>query len=152
MLGFDDYFAHFGCSTPNLKGRRQFPPPTWNPWNGCSGHCCQANKPLLTCHQSAPKLDRLISSSALTVGSTDSIDSRRCLPLQPYPIRFEPRSNKDQHINKYKWMMKLGIAPVPWMKRNKFPVAVPWILPFVNSWHFHRLLAPNRTESEWQFC
>jgi hypothetical protein len=48
--------------------------------------------------------------------------------------------------------MKNKDAPLPWKRKNKFPVAVPWISPSSNPWHFPRSLAPTRTESEFLFC
>jgi hypothetical protein len=44
--------------------------------------------------------------------------------------------------------LKKKDAPLPWKRKNKFPVAVPWISPTSNPWRFPRSLAPNRTESE----
>ncbi len=38
------------------------------------------------------------------------------------------------------------------MRRNKFPVAVPWVSPTLNSWRCHRSPTPNRTELEFLLC
>jgi hypothetical protein len=45
--------------------------------------------------------------------------------------------------------MKNKDAPVPWKRRNKFLVAVPWISLTSNPWHSPRSPAPTGTESEY---
>ncbi len=129
-----------------LKVTSQYPPATWIPWNGCSANCCHTNTPLVTCHKSWPKHYRLNSISTSTGQSTDLIVQRRCLTLQPNPHRFEPRSNKEKLLNRLNQMMKLEIPQVPWRRKNKFPVAVPWISPKLNSWYFPRSPPPIETE------
>ncbi len=129
----------------NLKVTRQFPPPTRNPWNGSSGHCRHTKTRMNHHNQSAPRVDLLFSSSASTGGSTDSIE-QWCFSLQPDSPRFYSRSNKDEKQTKQK--MKIEDTPLPRKRKNKFPVAVPWISPLSNPWHFPRWPPPNRTLSE----
>ncbi len=128
----------------NLKGTPQFPPPTWNPWNGCSGHCwCQTK----TSHQnkkSPPKVDLLFSCWASTGELSYNIDKRGRYSLEPYSPRFDSRSKKNKKTNK----MKYKDSPVPWKRKNKFPVSMPWIFPMSSPWRFPRLTPPNRTEPE----
>ncbi len=136
----------------NFKGSRKFPPPTRNPWNGCSGYR-RHTKSRLNHHDtnSAPRVDLLFSSSASTGGSTDSIDHRGFYARKLYSTRLDSRSNKDENKNQ-QMMMKMKDAQLPRMRKNKFPVAVPWISPLSNSWHFPRSPAPNRTEAECLLC
>ncbi len=135
----------------NLKGTRQFPPPTSNPWNGLRVDYRHTN--LRMNHQnkqSSPRLDRLFSSSASTGGSTDYIEKRGCL----FVFRLEknsPRLNSRSIEDKTKTQTAANpiFSDVPWKRKNKFLVVVPWIYPMSNPWHFPRSPVPNRMESVW---
>ena len=56
-----------------------------------------------------------------------------------YERMFSPDSTrafreKKNQLKKQQDVTKLENTPVPWTRRNKFPVAVPWKFPFANSW------------------
>ncbi len=125
--------VYFRCWTPNLKMTPLFPPPTCNPWNGLNSDCRQTKTRMNQYYyynKSAPRLDRLFPSSALTGGSTDSFDQRGCLPRKHYSNRFDSRSNKEKNLRKQP-MKRMKDSPIPRKRKNKFPVAVPWIFPGV---------------------
>jgi hypothetical protein len=107
---------------------RRVAPPTLSQWNECSGCCHQLN----SFPQSAPRLDRLFSSSERT-GRSMTQTKNRC----PRFSRRNSRSNK---------IVNLCYTKSPWLRRSKFPLAGPWISLMLCSWYFPRLPARIRTE------
>ncbi len=137
----------------NLKVTPQFPPPTWNPWNGSSGNCRHTNtswnqKSNQMNNKSAPRLDRLFSSLASTGKTSNWIDQRGRYSREQNSSRLNSRSSKDENKTQQK-MMNHKDSSLPRKRKNKFPVAVPWISPMSNPWRFPRSPAPTRTELEY---